>query len=42
MENVNDILRIASAVGFLVKGQVNMLHAMGDDYQYIIVLERPQ
>jgi len=42
MENVNDVLRIASAVGFLVKGQVNMLHAVGDDYQYIIVLERPQ
>jgi SAM-dependent methyltransferase len=42
MENVDEILRISSRSGFLVKSQVNMLEAVGDDYQYIVILERSQ
>jgi SAM-dependent methyltransferase len=40
MEDYNDILHIAMRNGFIVHGQVNMLEPLGDEHQYIFVLER--
>ena len=40
MEPLQDVLRMASANGFLVKGQVNLEHCTGDTHQYLIILER--
>jgi 2-polyprenyl-3-methyl-5-hydroxy-6-metoxy-1,4-benzoquinol methylase len=40
MEDYNMILKCAQANGFIVHGQVNMLECIGDEHQYIFVLER--
>lgn len=40
MEDYNKILNIAQANGFIVHGQVNMKECIGDEHQYIFVLER--
>lgn len=40
IENIDDILKIAQANGFIVHGQVNMLDCIGDKNQYMFVLER--
>jgi SAM-dependent methyltransferase len=41
MEPLQDVLKMASANGFIVKGQVNLEQCTGDSHQYLIVLERP-
>jgi len=41
MENMNDILKMATYCGFVVKGQVKMGSCTGDDHQYLCILERP-
>jgi len=40
MENYGDILYMASRSGFIVHGQVNLTECVGDQYQYIFILER--
>jgi ubiquinone/menaquinone biosynthesis C-methylase UbiE len=40
MEDYNDILYQASRNGFIVHGQVNLAECIGDQYQYIFILER--
>ena len=40
MENYNDILTMAQYCGFIVQGQVDMGGCIGDEHQYIFVLER--
>jgi len=40
VEKIDDILKIAIANGYTVKGQVNMKECIWDEYQYIFVLER--
>lgn len=40
MEDYNHILHLAQQNGFIVHGQVNMLDCIGDEHQYIFVLER--
>lgn len=40
MEDYNKILKNAQANGFIVHGQVNMKDCIGDENQYIFVLER--
>ena len=42
MENLDDILKMASYCGFLMQGQVNMYDCTGDKHQYLYILERPQ
>ena len=40
MEPIEDILRIASKVGFTLKGKSNMKKCNGDENQYLYILER--
>ena len=41
MEDIDDILRIAKKCGFIIHGQFNLETAIGDEFQYIYMLERP-
>lgn len=40
MNDVDDIIKIARECGFIVHGQMNLLQTIGDEYQYIFLLER--
>lgn len=40
MENIDDILRIASNSGFVIHGKTNMKSCNGDENQYLYVLEK--
>ena len=40
MENIDDILKIASNSGFIIHGKTNMKSCNGDENQYLYVLER--
>ena len=42
MESLEHILKLASYNGFILKGQVNFSQACGDEYQYLVILERMQ
>ena len=42
MEPLEDIMKIASYNGFILKGQVNFSQVCGDEYQYLVILERMQ
>ena len=41
MEPLQEVLKMASANGFIVQGQVNLSNCTGDAHQYLVILERP-
>ena len=42
MDDIDTILKASSYCGFLVQGNANMKSCIGDEYQYLYILERPQ
>jgi SAM-dependent methyltransferase len=42
MEDIRQILNIANACGFIFHAKVDMNECIGDDNQYLYILERPQ
>ena len=40
METIEDILKIASKSGFIIKGKIDMKKCNGDENQYLYIFER--
>ena len=41
MDNIDDILKMASKSGFIFHGKSNMKESKGDEHQYMYIFERP-
>jgi SAM-dependent methyltransferase len=41
MDDIDSIIDVARKCGFLVHGQMNLLSSIGDEHQYVFLLEKP-